>query len=205
MTFHLPSSGPQSPVSGIVAFLPPPTDRKAAHAFRAAVAAHIDRMIAMLDEIDGDADLEPHLAGPPNVGAACDAEGDFSDFEPSLGSLGGTAPYYGHHSREARQTNWAGGSRTDLEGRADEDDEDGGDDELTGDEEPSLGFPDRMVNQEHLAHQGGWGLGGSDREKDDCDREANGDERDFSDDPRSGMDGGIGDHDGLAEQCGYAH
>ena len=78
--------------------------------------------------------------------------------------------------------------------------------EDTADAEPSLGSLDRALDQtrwaECKAYNGGCDLelDRSDHE-DGGDTEPNGDELDFSDDPRGG-DGGIGDTDGLVEQLG---
>lgn len=53
----------------------------------------IERLISMLDFIDGDPDLEPD-----------------NDDEPSLGSLGGTAAHRG-----CAQSSWSGGGDNDRE------------------------------------------------------------------------------------------
>lgn len=114
MQTYTPSGG-LSPASGLFASLLPAIAPKS---FRAALGDQIERMIEMLDQLDGDPDLEPDLAGSPNLGAACDAEGDDSDLElsgderePSLGSLGGTATVLWY----AKPPAWAGGSVTDRE------------------------------------------------------------------------------------------
>ncbi len=56
---------------------------------RARIEADIERLIAMLDAIDGDAETEPSLAAwhSPFSGRAVevDLEGDYSDYEPGLG------------------------------------------------------------------------------------------------------------------------
>lgn len=55
---------------------------------RAAIATSIERLIDLLDKLDGDPDLEPYLAdtsGPGGVGSGDDREGDESDIEPSCG------------------------------------------------------------------------------------------------------------------------
>ena len=180
MTLHtLPSGGPQSPVSGLSAFLPPSASPKA---FRQAIGDEIERMIAMLDDLDGDDDLEPDLAGTPNQGAACDAEGDDSDLElsgdenePSLGSLGSCGGLY---LRQAQT--WAAGDDKDRE-------EEDGNLEPDHENEPSLGSLDRMVNQERWASTHDSLDACSDREHDDCDledggdTEPNGDEQDGPD------------------------
>jgi hypothetical protein len=73
-----------------------------------------------------------------------------------------------------------------------------GNDEPGGDDEPSLGSFDRMVDQEKSWRTAdrnpdvyGWS-GGTDNELDDCDYEDS--------DPAEESDSGIGDHDGLQEQ-----
>lgn len=55
---------------------------------RVAIEAAIDRLIDLLDELDGDPDLEPYLAGDLNMRMGAigdDREGDDADNEPSLG------------------------------------------------------------------------------------------------------------------------
>ncbi len=113
MQTFIPSGG-LSPASGLFApFLP----AIALKSFKQALGDEVERLIALADEIDGDPDLEPDLAGTPNQGAACDAEGDASDLEPngderepSLGPLGGT--WFGERTP---QTIWGFGARTDAE------------------------------------------------------------------------------------------
>ncbi len=107
MQTFTPSDG-RSSASGLFApFLP----AIALKSFKQALGDEIERLIALADEIDGDPDLEPDLAGTPNQGAACDAEGDDSDLEPSLGSLGGTAQGFWY----ATPSIWAAGSLSDAE------------------------------------------------------------------------------------------
>ena len=99
------------PASGLFAPLLPAIAPKS---FRAALGDEIERMIALLDAIDGDADLEEGGDLEPSLGAyrvGCDLELDASDDEPSLGSLGGTA----HGLWFPRSPVWAGGGRTDAE------------------------------------------------------------------------------------------
>ena len=65
MQTFIPSGG-LSPVSGLFApFLP----AIALKSFKQALGDEIERLIALADEIDGDPDLEPDLAGTPNQGA----------------------------------------------------------------------------------------------------------------------------------------
>ena len=71
-------------------------------------------------------DLEADLAGSPNDNAPCDAEGDDCDleltgdeYEPSLGSLGGTAASFSLGFRDAPPS-WAGGDDKDREPNGDE-------------------------------------------------------------------------------------
>ncbi len=106
--------------------------------------AAIDFLLLLIDEIDGDADLE-----------------DGGDLEPSLAALerhpecipGETwldAPY---RTCDGAQTSWTKGARDDRE-----DEHDGAepdvDDELSGDEEePALGAFDRLINQDHAWRQ----------------------------------------------------
>jgi len=54
---------------------------------RERLEAKIEELIAMLDLLDGDPDLEPYLTNTrgPTGGSADDREGDDSDSEPSLG------------------------------------------------------------------------------------------------------------------------
>ncbi len=60
--------------------------RVAAASLREQIEADIDRLIGLLDALDGDPDLEPSLGAPlPGYYTTCDLEGDDSDFEPSLG------------------------------------------------------------------------------------------------------------------------
>ena len=65
------------------------TARRCAHplALRQKLESEIERLIAMLDTLDGDADLEPSLGFSPVYCSAhaTDLEFDGSDDEPSLG------------------------------------------------------------------------------------------------------------------------
>lgn len=53
---------------------------------RTRIEADIERLISILDCLDGDPDFEPSLGGVPAFrDGTVDLEGDFSDYEPSLG------------------------------------------------------------------------------------------------------------------------
>jgi hypothetical protein len=163
-------------------------------------AREVERMLAFLDRLDGDPDLEldedgepslsamvgfdptggddreldqsddePDADGEPSLGfTSCgagvrpwdagddDREADDSESEASLGSpesvntysgpsYDGWAPEGVRRNREGRQTHWAKGNSSDLEGDAHEDHEEG------GDMEPSLGWvnvqPGRRMSQ----------------------------------------------------------
>ncbi|MGN6311722.1 MAG: hypothetical protein ACTHNN_19450 [Xanthobacteraceae bacterium] len=56
-------------------------------AFRNLIAFEIERLINILDALDGDHDLESNYWGMHNDPRLEDAEGDVADDEPSLGSL----------------------------------------------------------------------------------------------------------------------
>ena len=109
-------SGGLSPASGLFAFLPPAITPKA---YRAAIGDEIERLIAHLDAIDGDPDLEEAGDLEPSLGfdrVGYDLELDTSDDEPSLGSLAGTAPFHlGTMSNWTSQTHWAAGGLADAE------------------------------------------------------------------------------------------
>ncbi len=194
---------------------------------RKALADAVEAFVALLDQIDGDADLEEE----PDLEEGFDREQDLGatgginqektwrsdasgtgtlefegdnvadcDREPSLGSL------CAHERRN--QIGWAGGALDDRE-EEDENDEAGGDDE------PILGAT-TAVNQDHAWRESrgwpgpddgepslGWtghGRGHPERALRgyDDDREENigADDREWCESER-----GIGDLDGLAEQC----
>lgn len=155
-------------------------------------AREVERMLAFLDRLDGDPDLEanddlePSLAGlGVDFSGGDDRELDQSDDEPDsegeplLGapesvatysgpSYGGWEPEGVRRSREGRQTHWAKGNSSDLEGDAREDHEEG------GDSEPSLGW--EHPNRGFGIDQDGIGCSGTDDlEGDDADREDDGD------------------------------
>jgi len=159
---------------------PLPADPIAAmRTLRTQAEQEIERLLAFLDATDGEADLEeddregedadgePSLGWPNNGPVALDgehhdidAELDEADAEPSLASPeGARCPDQVHHwgeyvSGAGSQLGWARGNVRDLEGAADEDDEDSdtgiGDSdglaEINGGE-PSLGASE-AINQE---------------------------------------------------------
>jgi hypothetical protein len=86
------------------------------------IAEAVEALVALLDQIDGDADLEED--NPPEDEAPAE---DVGDNEPSLGSTGGTALSWSYSL-----IGWAQGADDDREVE-DEHDEAG------GDEEPALG------------------------------------------------------------------
>jgi hypothetical protein len=132
-------------------------------------AREVERLLAFLDRLDGDPDLEDGADDEPSLGfTRCgagvrpwdagddDREADDSESEASLGSpesvttpLGasydGWEPEGIRRTREGRQTHWAKGNTSDLEGDAEDDEDDGGGigdggglcEQITG--EPSLG------------------------------------------------------------------
>lgn len=127
---------------------------------RVGIATTIERLIGLLDEMDGDENLEPYLAGYHDLDG--DREGDGGtlgkdeDFEPSLGSV----QWHPHsqenlafgvrmppsndlrRTRDCSQESWASGSGDDRE----EECEDEG---AQDDREYSLGWQDDG-NQVHL-------------------------------------------------------
>lgn len=52
---------------------------------RARIEADIEQLIFLLDNLDGDPDFEPSISSPAFRDSTVDLEGDFSDYEPSLG------------------------------------------------------------------------------------------------------------------------
>jgi len=84
---------------------------------RATLEAYIEQLIALLDEMDGDEDMEPDLAGTHPRDA--DREADDSDLEPSLGwtqagALGGL--YYLEPNGDEEDTSF---SEDDMSGYID--------------------------------------------------------------------------------------
>jgi hypothetical protein len=128
----------------------PETIFAATGGLRMTVEAEIERLLNFLDQIDGDADLEPagdelepdlgSVAGHRDVDqttwAAGETEADEADDEPSLGSIEDHPNGYhdgsdfGHGRNQER---WASGSGDDREGEHDGRGPDV-DDELSGDE-----------------------------------------------------------------------
>ena len=99
---------------------------------RKALADAVEAFVALLDQIDADADLEEDDA--PEDDAPCE---DVGDNEPSLGSLGGVFA----DAASFPQSLWAQGADDDREDES----------ELLepgGDEEPTLGAT-TAVNQQH--------------------------------------------------------
>lgn len=111
---------------------------------RAAISTSIERLIDMLDTMDGDPDLEPYMADTRGAmgGSADDREGEDADYEPSLGAAERhpNAWSWSDQSHTHSQEQWASGERTDLEDDGDDlepdtDTEANGDElDLNGDE-----------------------------------------------------------------------
>ncbi|WP_128089473.1 hypothetical protein [Bradyrhizobium viridifuturi] len=127
----------------------------------------IDRLLAFLDQLDGDPDLEPNGDDEPELGSVGGrrqldqstwAAGQ--DGEPSLGSIEchPAAPegdYWPDRRRDGdgSQVAWSDSVTHDSEDEHDGREPDV-DDELSGDEnEPSLGSFDRLANQDHAYRQ----------------------------------------------------
>ncbi|MGC4024412.1 MAG: hypothetical protein QM744_04205 [Mesorhizobium sp.] len=91
---------------------------------RKKLAATFEALIALLDEIDGDCDVESTLGAPERSP------------EPHRGKRG---PVYGKEARdnEGDQTNWADGANAAFEDDCETDNEDNED---GGDNEPNLGW-----------------------------------------------------------------
>ncbi len=107
---------------------------------RKALADAVEAFVALLDQLDADADLED--ANSPEDDAPCE---DVGDDEPSLGSVG-------NRDASTPQTLWSHGAADDDREVEDEHDEPG------GDEEPALGAT-TAVNQQHAwrANLDAWG------------------------------------------------
>ena len=158
MQTYTPSGG-LSPASGLFASLLPAIAPKS---FRAALGDQIERMIDMLDALDGDTDLEETGDLEPSLGAytrGYDLELDTSDDEPSLGSLGGTAAsFFGIGSFSTRpMPEWAGGGRSDAE--LDDCDLEDGDDAEDDPAERGIGDQDGLEEQTGLFDRSGDELG----------------------------------------------
>lgn len=84
---------------------------------RQEASAEIDRLLELLDAIDGDPDLEPTCGVASGLPPEADEAEPDNDFEPSLGSIN---PNFGVSSQER----WSAGGAADLEdefdGREDE-------------------------------------------------------------------------------------
>ena len=135
---------------------------------RQAAEAEIERLLTFLDQLDGDADIEP--AGDeiePELGSVagrCEFDqstwSDGVDGEPSLASpeqLPSNYSGYFHdrpyRDNEGTQVAWGISGTDDREGEHDGREPDV-DDELSGDEdEPILGSFDRLIDQEHAWRQ----------------------------------------------------
>ena len=123
----------------------------------------IEKLIAFVDRIAPDPDLEPSLGYNPFGGD--DREGDDADAEPSLGSIDVHPSGYTTQNELrglTNQENWAAGNRDDAEGDehdgsepdVDDEEDDAGEDDGTT-LEPSLGSFERLENQEHAWKQRG--------------------------------------------------
>ncbi|PWB89880.1 hypothetical protein C5688_13655 [Methylocystis sp. MitZ-2018] len=154
---------------------------------RRRIAAAVDALVALLDQIDGDSDVEEDEPLEDDAPAE-----DVGDAEPSLGALGGT-----WNAEHFDQGAWAHGSKDDRE---DESEllEHGGDDEPTlgattainqecawgasrrwpvEDGEPSLGWTAPGRGHPETAMRGydderEQNIGADDREHDDAERSA---------------------------------
>jgi hypothetical protein len=91
---------------------------------RKAVENTLKSLIALLDELDGDTDLEPDSDREQDVGDQCEQDADTEegdgdvDAEPSLGAPerhDGYGSPWGGITYAASQTRWAQGSRSDRE------------------------------------------------------------------------------------------
>ncbi len=135
---------------------------------RQLIGAEVERLIAYLDALDGDPDLEENGDLEPSLGAGAegsDREGDLSDDEPSLG----TPDRMVNQEHVYRQHAGSGGyvdhelDRSDYEDGGDTEPvcEDEGaqvDDEEGTDLEPSLGAPEIGVERSQEA----WSTGARD-------------------------------------------
>jgi len=135
---------------------------------RRSIEDEIERLIGVLDDLDGDPDfedgedpdLEDGVDAEPSIGTSdyyhgCDVELDDCDAEPSLGSINvhldrpcpGWCPEGFSYSSAGDQRNWSAGNRQDLEGDPHEDDEDTFDQEKdSSDDEWELGWTNK-INQ----------------------------------------------------------
>jgi hypothetical protein len=108
---------------------------------RKRIAAAVDALVALLDQMDGDADFE--CGDPLEDDSPAEESGDD---EPNLGSAGSTALSWSYS-----QIGWAQGTDDDREVEDEHD-------EPRGDDEPALGATAAM-NQEHAwrAKLNAWG------------------------------------------------
>lgn len=136
---------------------------------RVQMAAAIERLIAVMDALDGDSDLEDTADDEPSLTWPEDQDGggrrpvgwsfetdleQEADDEPSLGSLGGTGPGSTYFSQE----DWWDGANDDTEDEHDGREPDV-DDEPSEDPEYELGATTAM-NQDHAwaNHYKGWSV-----------------------------------------------
>lgn len=166
--------------------------RGTAPTIRDAIGTAIEALVALLDAMEADADLEDGDNEDADetedgfIGRVDEHAGEPDDAEPSLGSIENNWPafYYGRHGPEhcgpGDQSTWAAGSADDLE--------DGGEGE-----EPSLGWT-ATIRQAGVHWAGAC---------DDAEQEHDGREPlSQRDDREQENDSGIGDDDGAAEQFG---
>ena len=140
---------------------------------RKEASAEIDRLISFLDASDAyvtteledqvddgpidDAELEPSFCGvtAEGIGIPCGVQGDeleadygnglTTDDEPSLGSSEDHPNGYADWGGSRSQEDWSSGSRDDLEHEHDgREPEDEGGETVHEDDEPSLGWPERV-------------------------------------------------------------
>lgn len=105
---------------------------------RQQIEDEIDRLIAILDAMDPDPDLEPSLGWSPYVDdpRTVDIEGDDCDLEPSLG-----APEVSMAGAGISQINWGAGPRDDLEEECDDEGDTSDDDRDYRDNPADHGYP----------------------------------------------------------------
>ena len=195
--------------------LPPPEQHakvlKALARLRKEAADEVEKLLAFLDETDGDADLEPSLGAP---------ESRYFDGRRALiwarGSDDLEATQHDDDENGHDDEPWLGWTPTGCHGNDDREEEHDGS-EPGIDDEPALGSFDRMMNQEKSWRQSSL-VAGCDSEVDDCDLEENGDlepsfgasadqerEQDFSDiEPSLGWtaDGLMGGFDDREDAAG---
>lgn len=119
-------------------------------------ADEIERLISLLDAIDGDIECEDD-----------ETKDDDGIDEPSLAAVEEHPGWYygGKRPKCGDQTNWAAGNSDDCEGDEHDgrepDDEDDSHDGCEPDEdnEPTLGSQDRLFSQQHMYQAGSWHAG----------------------------------------------